>query len=89
MTSALRIDIYLLIRLMTRQRFIDRIGKRMYRDSLGEHEKDCKDCKQVAEEGLVVLNESHADYLHTCNKEMGINYYDSSDPSVEKLKKTF
>lgn len=41
------------------KRFLDRIGKRVYRDDIG----CCKDCKKVAEEWLVIYDENHARYL--------------------------
>jgi len=42
--------------------FIDRIGKRIYRDMQGK--KDCcGTCGTVRNEGLIVHDEMHADYL--------------------------
>ena len=48
--------------------FIKNIGKRIYRDDNG---CTCETCKDVVENGLIVLNKQHAQYLHTVQ----IDYY--------------
>ena len=48
--------------------FIERIGKRIYRDILKEC---CIHCSDVAENGLVVHDLSHARYLAMVDSEFG------------------
>ncbi len=43
------------------QFFLSRIGKRVYRNDDG---CDCNICKNVTENGLIVENELHANYLY-------------------------
>jgi len=40
--------------------FIERIGKRIYR---GSQDRGCEHCKRVTEIGLIIRDESHAQYL--------------------------
>lgn len=47
--------------LQSEQWFIDRIGKRIYRDDDG---CSCADCAKTVKEGLIVLDEEHARYLY-------------------------
>ena len=44
----------------TKQRFIDRIGKRVYRNTLT---CTCRDCQSVEGNGLVIEDKIHAQYL--------------------------
>jgi hypothetical protein len=44
----------------TKQRFINRIGKRIYRN----HSCDCPDCTRIDVEWLVIHDEIHAQYLY-------------------------
>lgn len=44
-----------------KQWFLDRIGKRVYRDSNG---CSCEVCKRIRDVGLVILDETHAIYLY-------------------------
>jgi len=44
----------------TKEWFIKRIGKRIYRDKVG---CNCKDCVANFEKGLIVIDEQHAEYL--------------------------
>ena len=41
--------------------FIERIGKRIFRDKLS---CDCEACREVEEHGLVIHDRIHAIYLH-------------------------
>jgi hypothetical protein len=41
------------------QWFIDKIGQRIYRNDVG----CCKRCQEIAQEGLIVNDEMHANYL--------------------------
>lgn len=40
--------------------FKSKIGKRIYRDTSGCH---CESCTRVETEGIIVMDEVHADYL--------------------------
>lgn len=53
--------------------FVERIGKRIYRDSqcLKDKEQCCETCKDVFENGLVVADEMHADYLACVDSDFG------------------
>jgi len=44
----------------TKEWFIERIGKTIYRDKVG---CNCKDCNINFEKGLIVVDEQHAEYL--------------------------
>lgn len=46
----------------TKEWFMERIGKKIYRDTQGE--KHCCDtCKSTVEKGMFIYDEMHADYL--------------------------
>lgn len=55
------------------QWFIDRVGKRIYRHT---DTKCCDTCQKVLEEGLIVANKVHAQYLYDCQCEMDLIYSD-------------
>ena len=55
------------------QWFIDRIGKRINRTKA---KCPCETCKNVYEVGLVVQDKYHAHYLHDCQNELDLYYYD-------------
>lgn len=42
------------------QWFIDRIGKRVFRESNG---CKCETCKRITNDGLIIFDEQHASYL--------------------------
>ncbi len=46
-----------------KQWFIDRIGKKIYRNKTT---CDCAICESVYKNGLTVSDEMHADYVHEC-----------------------
>ena len=48
--------------------FVERIGKRIYRDAMRHC---CAVCDDVAERGLVVHNDMHADYLACTDADFG------------------
>lgn len=48
--------------------FIDRIGKRVYRD----HIDCCSHCEKVYAEGLLIHDSQHAEYLHDTEAEYAI-----------------
>ena len=45
--------------------FTDRIWQRIYRD---EWTCDCKVCKDVVKNWLIILNKEHASYLYACQE---------------------
>ena len=48
----------------TKDWFIQRIGKRIYRNSQSpDHDNQCSNCRDVSHYGLTVRNEPHAEYL--------------------------
>ena len=63
--------------------FIERIGKRIYRDCQNkDHDENCSTCKRVTEEGIVVQDKMHAWYLSGIDADFGAegiksNYRDS------------
>ena len=68
--SAVRINEYTVWK-NRKQWFIDRIGKRIYRCQV---KCQCDSCRQVHEEGLIIIDVDHAIYLHCAEAEMGIRY---------------
>jgi len=63
----------------TKQRFIDRIWKKIYREK-----KTCKchTCECVENNWLVIHDELHADYLFYCEGDMWYEYFDK--PLIKK-----
>lgn len=64
--------------LQSEQWFVERIGKRVYRDDDG---CSCADCAKTVKEGFVVLDKDHAQYLYTIQMEwlmagIELNYRD-------------
>ncbi len=43
------------------QWFTDRIGKRVFRP---DHGCSCSSCRRIAEEGIIIEDEEHAQYLY-------------------------
>jgi hypothetical protein len=58
-----------------KQWFIDRIGKRVYRD---KNTCDCEMCNDVFENGLIIKNETHATYLYHIQNEYQYIYTDEN-----------
>jgi hypothetical protein len=56
----------------SKQWFIDRIGKRIYRKN---NICNCPVCIKVHKEGLIINNKDHAIYLYDC-QEMNLIYDD-------------
>jgi len=61
----------------TKKWFLNRVGKRIYRD----WHQCCKHCDDIAENGLVVGNKNHAEHLFLMQNEFGcegidLNYRD-------------
>ncbi len=67
------------------QRFIDRIGKTIYRDAVSCW---CQSCKEGTEHWIEVFSKDHAQYLHTVHCEMWIEYRDK-DKWIEQVKDLF
>jgi hypothetical protein len=59
-----------------KQWFIDRIGKRVYRDANG---CSCEVCKQIRDVGLVIIDKMHANYLYDM-EAMSNNPQESNHP---------
>ena len=52
--------------------FINRIGKKVYRDDI----ECCNQCKNVADHGLEIHDKNHAEYLFMVQNDLQINYRD-------------
>lgn len=52
----------------TKQWFINRVGKTIYRKRLKCMCKDCQDTK------VKIRNKKHAEYIYLCHNEMEIKY---------------
>lgn len=66
----------------TLQWFINRIGKRIYRNS--SNCPECATCKDVEENGMIIEDESHAEYLFNIQNDFGacnvfLNYRDTKN----------
>ena len=61
----------------TEQWFKNRIGKLIHQTTKnGGRDKEhcCKTCRDVYENGIVIRDTSHADYLYIVQCEMGMRY---------------
>ena len=60
------------------QWFIDRIGKRVFRNSFG---CECQGCIDVVDNGIMIESEIQADYLcmNECGSEANIRYFDTKE----------
>lgn len=54
--------------------FQERIGKIVYRDQIS---CPCLTCKQGTENGILIHDKQHANYLYLCQNEMDIEYRDA------------
>jgi hypothetical protein len=68
--------------------FRSKIGQRLYRN---ETSCQCGVCKNVAENGLIVNDQFHADYLYDCEAESNgegypLRYFDTKEEVNEWLK---
>jgi hypothetical protein len=57
------------------QWFIDRIGKRVYRD---KNICTCEHCINVFKHGVIISDKEHAQYLFDIQNETGIRYYEKT-----------
>lgn len=70
--------------------FVDRIGKTIYRNVNG---CDCRTCKNVYDNGIIISDEQHALYIHArevCSwedRETGFRYFDTKE-EVEQFEKS-
>jgi len=74
----------------TKEWFIERIGKRIFRDGqcLKNEKKCCETCKFVFENGLIVADENHAEYLSMIDVDFAVegifsNYRDNKSAGVK------
>lgn len=71
------------------QWFIDRISKRVFRNPSN---CTCDTCNRVVEEGLIINDAFHAEYLYDCEGEFTaegtpLRYFDSKQEVENWLKK--
>lgn len=59
--------------------FKNRVGKRIYRP---ETSCKCHNCKKVADEGLIITDEFHAQCLHAYHLECGYMYQDKPTKTI-------
>ena len=69
------------------QWFRDRIGKTVYRNDID----CCERCKKVYEEGLVISDQMHADYLNDMEsishaEDRPVKYFDTREEALEYEK---
>jgi hypothetical protein len=62
--------------------FKQRIGKRVYRK---HNFCKCESCLNTWKEGLIIRDETHADYLFMCECEMDLNYFDKEEPNEQYM----
>lgn len=67
-----------------RQWFLDRIGKRVFRNNDGCH---CLICEKVYANGLVITDALHAEYLHDCEADYAaggdpLRYFDTREEAL-------
>jgi len=58
--------------------FIDRIGKKIYRDN---NKCNCNTCLAVFAQGLYINDKLHAQYLFDVQNEIGLIYRDTYEQS--------
>ena len=68
------------------KRFTDRIWKTIYRDPV---DCWCATCEDGGKHWVEIFSDSHAKYLHAVHYDMDIEYYDTQDDQLEKLKTMF
>jgi len=66
--------------------FQERIWKTIYRDELS---CKCDTCVNGWLHWIKILSENHAGYLYTVHCELNIEYYDTQDKQLDKLKTIF
>lgn len=56
--------------------FINRIGKRVYRN---KSKCSCDMCDHAYKEGVKIRDVVHANYLQLCQQELGLTYYETKE----------
>lgn len=59
----------------TKNWFIKKINKRIYRN---KGTCECSTCKEVEKNGLIVMDENHAEYIFDVQNEQGLSYYEKN-----------
>jgi hypothetical protein len=62
--------------------FKQRIGKKVYRK---HNFCKCDSCLNVWENGIVIKNETHADYLYSIELETDLNYFDKEETNEQYM----
>lgn len=52
--------------------FLFHVGERVFRNKV---KCDCESCKRGGEEGVLITDKTHANYLFDVQNELGIRYY--------------
>lgn len=70
------------------QWFIDRIGKRVFRNDTG---CECPSCKNTAKKGMIISDEMHAHYLYSVESDFNagrfpMQYFDTKEEVEQWLK---
>lgn len=52
--------------------FLSHVGERVFRNKV---KCDCESCKRGGEEGVLITDKTHANYLFDVQNELGIRYY--------------
>lgn len=65
--------------------FVNRIGKRIYRN---KNACECKACQAINKNGLIVANKLHAQYLYDIEQDFNaegilVRYFDTPDEVVD------
>lgn len=63
--------------------FSDRVGKTLFRI---KGSCKCDVCAESYENGVFVLDKDHASYLHDCENELGLIYFDTKEERDEYEK---
>lgn len=59
-----------------------RVGKRVYRTKAS---CQCEICNKIGEVGLIIDDDFHAQYLHDCQNELNLYYFDKPIPKNKEL----
>ncbi len=56
--------------------FLSHVGERVFRNKV---KCDCESCKRGGEEGVLITDKTHANYLFDVQNELGIRYHAACD----------
>lgn len=59
----------------TKEWFTDRIGKKVFRDN---NVCICLSCSNVGENGVLITDNVHAEYLFDISNELNLDYFDEN-----------